>query len=439
MKTSVGLSLPEYLFNTSHTVIIVGAGLAGCATAHALVKRGYSCRIYDKHVSIAHATSALPAAVIRPAISGDEFFRSYFDYAFDLCCESLDKNLFTQCGSLELTNTNHHTHGNALKNIPNNVQGVDADTDNNEFDHNNGAIYSGTYKSKFVTATTASKLAGVKLDTSAIHIEKAGFISPQLLCEHWLKHQAIEFHSATAVDALRRTEHGWQLLSESGAVIDESQIVVLATAEHTDNFDVTAELPLQKVVGQIDLLEHQELQLRCIINGNGYLLPTDDGIWSGSTHRSSAHRSSASSSGTAHGVLQADTRSNTAKAKNMVPALSSVGLPLASFAAVRTFTPDRLPIVGALHDAFWYQQNYADLKHGKPAKSYPQPRFQRGLYLAAGLGSRGATQALLIGELIGDLISGDQKADNPGNQLRQKLLRTLHPARFLIRALRRGR
>ena len=103
MKSSVGLSLPEYTFNTSQTALVIGAGLAGCAIAQALAKRGYHCRVFDQHETIAASTSALPAAVIRPAINGDQLFTDYFSYAFDLCCQSIDKNLFTQCGSLELT------------------------------------------------------------------------------------------------------------------------------------------------------------------------------------------------------------------------------------------------------------------------------------------------------------------------------------------------
>ena len=99
-------------------------------------------------------------------------------------------------------------------------------------------------------------------------------------------------------------------------------------------------------------------------------------------------------------------------------------------------------MVGALHDTGKYRQNYADLKHGKTNHHYPPPCFHEGLYLATGLGSRGATQALAIGELISNLLSGDYPGmgdpDNPQRPTAKQLLQALHPGRFLIRALRRG-
>lgn len=432
MKNSVGLSLPEYSFNNSHTAVIIGAGLAGCATAQALAKRGYTCKIYDHHISIAGATSALPAAVVRPAISGDDFLTSFNDCAFDLCCQSFDNSLFTQVGALELH--------------PDNKAEV---TNKNQI-----AFYSGQYKSEFLDASATSKRAGTALNCSATYIEKAGYINPQQLCEYWLQAATCEFHGATKIDQLRQTQHGWQLLSDTGAVIDESRIVILATANHTDHFAFTADLPLQKALGQIDLFAHNssrpDNKLQHIINGNGYLLPVEAGVWSGATHHAvtvSASDTQADDIGLQaankaafgnHSISARDTQSNRSKAAAMLPAIANAKTPLASFAAIRTFTPDRLPIVGAVHNSAQYRERYADLQHGKPARHYPAPDFHRGLYLATGLGSRGATQALLIGELLADLISGNPQADGLGNQHYQRFLLSLHPARFLIRALRRG-
>ena len=103
MKNTVGLGLPEYSFNTTHKAIIVGAGLAGCAIANALAQRGYRSALYDSNTSVAAGASALPAAVVRPAISGDVFYSTYFNHAFELCCKSFKKNIFNQCSALELT------------------------------------------------------------------------------------------------------------------------------------------------------------------------------------------------------------------------------------------------------------------------------------------------------------------------------------------------
>lgn len=418
MKSPVGLGLPEYSFNTSQTALVIGAGLAGCTIAQALAKRGYRSRVFDQHESIASATSALPAAVIRPAINADEIFTDYFNYAFDLCCQWLDKSLFTQCGSLELT-------------------------DNSKRDRLSVKVS----PHKLLTADEASTLAGTKVG-SAIHIKQAGFVKPQALCNHWLSHNNIEFKASTTVAALRKTQEGWQLLSASGTVIDESRIVILATAQGTAQFDFACELPLTSAIGQIDLFKYtSSTPLNCIINSNGYLLPDKNGVWCGATHRP-LKAATGQFKLRSSPVKKVDSQTNRSTATRIAEELSIIESPVASFAAVRTYTPDRLPVVGALHDTVKYRHHYADLKHGKTRRHYPPPEFHTGLYLAAGLGSRGATQALAIGELISRLIRGDHLgggnhcADSEQNDqqrsAQQQWLQAMHPGRFLIRALRRG-
>ena len=426
MKNTVGLGLPEYSFNTTHKAIIVGAGLAGCAIANALAQRGYRSALYDSNTSVAAGASALPAAVVRPAISGDAFYSTYFNHAFELCCNFLKKNYFNQCGALELTD-------NSLCRNTNNK-----------------------YITDFFTAKQASAYAGTELNNNALHIKKAGMVVPKQLCDQWITHQLIEFYPATKVCDLRQTEYGWQLIADNNTVIDESQLIILATAAATRLFNICSDIPLQAVAGQIDRFECQGSKLQCIVNGHGYLAPDTNidsrhanpttkkteltqSVWCGATH----HRNATTVATTA-----VDTDANIATAAAIAPRLATASIPTASFADIRTFTPDRLPVVGAIPDISRYRTDYADLKHGKPPHAFPAPRFQQGLYIAAGLGSRGATQALLVGDLMASLIAGEMYGDwdsgcNSSQQSdpdqRHAFCQALHPARFLVRALRRGR
>jgi len=415
MKNMVGLGLPEYSFNTTHKALIVGAGLAGCAIANALAQRGYRCALFDENTSVAAGASALPVAVVRPAIGGDAFYKTYFNHAFDLCCNSFPKEIFNQCGALELTNSSF--------------------SDNDE-----------TYNTDFVTAAQASSYAGTKLNSDAFYIRNAGVVVPRCVCDQWVTHPLIDFHPATRVSKLEKTQYGWQLIANNEKVIGESQLVILATAAATEQFNVTSEVPLQQVVGQIDRFECSGQSLQCVVNGRGYLTPDTlirssgsgttgtntredaQGIWCGATHH---HRA------TDAAITDADSAANRATATDIAPQLTTAASPSASFAEARTFTPDRLPVVGAVPDTRRYRTDYVNLKHGKPADSFPAPVFHHGLYLAAGLGSRGATQALLIGELMASLITGEHgcKPDQPQHRNFQQ---QLHPGRFLLRALRRG-
>ena len=417
MKNTVGLSLPEYSFNNSHKALIVGAGLAGCAIAKALAQRGYRCVLFDQHTSLAAGASALPAAVIRPAISGDAFYSNYFNHAFDLCCSTFTETLFNQCGALELTQDSscNHIESNSNKHI----------TD-------------------FLSAGQASDVAGTELNNSALHIRNAGVVVPRQVCAEWIQHPSIVFQPGTRVSKLNKTEYGWQLISEKQTIIDESQLIILATAAATTQFNVTSEMPLQHVTGQIDRFEYSGPALRCVINSRGYLAPDThgnadrnaQGVWCGATH----HREVKNIS-----VTDVDSAANRSTAATIAPQLATDAIPTTRFAEARTFTPDRLPVAGAAPDVNRYRLDYADLKHGKPPDSFPPPAFHHGVYLAAGLGSRGATQALLVGEMLAGLVAGNLIANNhstplndSNHSLNQDFYQRLHPARFLLRALRRG-
>ena len=433
MKNMVGLGLPEYSFNTTHKAIIVGAGLSGGAIANALAQRGYRCALYDKNTSVAAGASALPAAVVRPAISGDAFYSTYFNHAFELCCNTFSKSVFNPCGALELTD-------NSL------CLNTDISTGRNK------------HITDFFTAKQASAYAGTDLNSNALHIKNAGMVVPGQLCDQWVHNSLIEFHPASKVCDLRQTEYGWQLIADNNTVIDESQLIILATAAATRQFNMCAEVPLQAVGGQIDRFEYQGSKLQCIVNGHGYLAPSThldsrlanstnateltQSFWCGATH----HRNATSVAATA-----VDTAANRATAAAIAPRLATASIPVESFAEARTFTPDRLPVVGAMPDVSRYRGDYTDLKHGKPSHTFPAPCFHQGLYIAAGLGSRGATQALLVGDLIASLIAGDMCDDldtgrysgpESGQESepdqRHVFCQALHPARFLVRALRRG-
>jgi tRNA 5-methylaminomethyl-2-thiouridine biosynthesis bifunctional protein len=95
-------------------------------------------------------------------------------------------------------------------------------------------------------------------------------------------------------------------------------------------------------------------------------------------------------------------------------------------------TPDRYPMVGAVPDVDYCRQTYAELRHGRVGQVFPAARYQKNLYLLGGLGSRGLTTSGLCAELLASLLMGEPLP------MQATLYQQLHPARFLIRQLRRG-
>lgn len=61
-------------------------------------------------------------------------------------------------------------------------------------------------------------------------------------------------------------------------------------------------------------------------------------------------------------------------------------------------TPDRYPVVGALPDAAFFKQAYADLRYGNARQKYLPAQYQPGLFISAGYGSRGLATSGLCAE-----------------------------------------
>ena len=80
-----------------------------------------------------------------------------------------------------------------------------------------------------------------------------------------------------------------------------------------------------------------------------------------------------------------------------------------------------------------YRRDYADIRHGRPVESHAPATYRRGLYVLGGLGSRGFQTGPLAAEVLADQMTGQPSA------LPASLLAAIHPGRFLIRALKRGR
>ncbi len=100
---------------------------------------------------------------------------------------------------------------------------------------------------------------------------------------------------------------------------------------------------------------------------------------------------------------------------------------------IRAMTVDRLPVTGPVPDLDAYGSDYPDLHHGKHWVDYPPARYREGLYVLSGFGARGYQFAPLMAELLADMIAGTPLP------LERDLVEAVHPARFLVRDLKRGK
>ncbi len=97
----------------------------------------------------------------------------------------------------------------------------------------------------------------------------------------------------------------------------------------------------------------------------------------------------------------------------------------------RAVSKDRVPIVGAVPDVFYFNEEYADICHGSITNVYQPASYLDGLYISAAHGSRGFTSSFLAAEIIASQIAGEPAPVN------KKILDYLSASRFIVNDLKR--
>ena len=392
------------------TALVVGAGVAGCATAERLAARGWQVQILERREGPAREASGNPAGLMHPALSRDDNFMSRITRACALYGARLFQALerealglqWSPCGILQLARDEEQ---DAQQKETIEALGLPADF------------------ARYVSATEASELAGVPLSQGGWYYPGSGWLSPPTLCQALLDRWPARIHLKTGVDVaeLRQENGHWQAVDAAGRVLAGADIAILASA--IDILRQDPELPLTSIRGQVSLAPAEQVPpIRAALCGNGYLTPAVAGQHCfGATFdfgdndplpRPDGHRTNL-------GHLQA-----------LLPQVD-IGTfdpeRMQGRVGFRTASHDRLPLVGPFPD----RQAFLADPLRREAQLGEIPR-QNGLYCLTGLGSRGMVWAPLVAELLAAGISGEPLP------LERELVDALDPARFLLRDQRKG-
>ena len=394
--------------------LVIGAGLAGCASAASLAARGWQVTLLERHAAIAEEGSGNPQGVLYLKLSAhgtalSQLVLSGFGYTRRLLRNLQQGRDWDACGVLQLAYDDKEAARQAE------LAGVFAPT-----------LLRGLERSE------AEQLAGVALGHGGLYYPEAGWAHPPALC-HWLtENPAIEVRTHHHPVELRRNGDLWQAL-ENGTVLAEAPVVVLAGAADTAGFAQSAWLPLKRIRGQISALPATEhsTALRTVLCAKGYVAPLRDGL-----HTLGASFNFAD---TGTEPSEAEHRANLEMleeiSSDLQQKLQTDSLPVGQLqgrVATRCTSPDYLPIIGPLADAEAFAERYAVL--GRDARQVPQTPcpWLDGLYVNTAHGSRGLISAPLSGELLAAWIDG---APLP---LPRAVAEACHPSRFLLRKLIRG-
>lgn len=391
--------------HNERSVIIIGAGLAGCFSAHSLAQRGWNVTLVEELNQVGQGGSANQQAVLFPKLSSHKSPLTQFMLSAFLYAQQVYKKMVQQGAIGELNGALLLAHNDKEQQVQQELQSW-------------LQVY--PELGRLVNQAEASTLAGVPLDKSGLHISLSGWINSPALCEMLVKHERISLITSFAVNELSYDHDLWHVNELSAPV------VILANGPGINSFTQTKELPVKPIRGQMTMIAptSKSQNLTIPLCGDGHVLPEYNlRHMLGATYELGI------------ATLEASTlndEQNYAKLINLSAQTDWSNTVLDHWIGIRATTPDYLPLVGPIPKIDDFSRNFAALRVdakrwiAEPGAYYP------GLYSCAGFGSRGLTSIPLCAEWLAGLINDELSC------LPRHIIQSLVPARFIRRDIARG-
>ncbi|MDR2875115.1 MAG: FAD-dependent 5-carboxymethylaminomethyl-2-thiouridine(34) oxidoreductase MnmC [Methylobacillus sp.] len=390
--------------NNKHAVII-GGGIAGASSAHALTTRGWQVTLIERHAALAQEASGNPQGVLYPRLSGHDIPLSRialggFSHTLRLAETLLEKGRdWDDCGLLQQAFNAREAKRCAevaARSLPEDLV-------------------------RAVNATEASALTGLEMPHGGLWFPHGAWLHPPALCDALARHPAIRKILSCEPLTLKKTRDGWQIFDHANLVAAAPVVIICAA---NDSLRFAPHLPLEPVRGQITQIPATEIsrRLKAVVCTEGYISPA----------RNDSHCAGASFSpgDTDPAPRPQDHTRNLAMLRALSPALFD-GLggkqldpsALNGRVSLRCASPDYLPLAGQLLDAALLAQRY-EIGSRKPPDELP---WLEGLFVNIAHGSKGLLTAPLCAELIAATLTSEPLPVDSA------LARALDPNRFLLR------
>ena len=396
-------------------VLLIGGGIASAMTALSLVERGRHVTLLCEDGEPASGASGNRQGALYPLLNGEHdalsrFYSLAFGFARNrlLALAKHHPVAFSLCGVTQLG-----------------------------YDDKSAAKLAKMSQGPFppelmhpLSAAEVEQVVGLPCDADGVSYPLGGWLCPADLTRAAIREaQAsgrLEVVFNAAATHIAEQDGGWRVESRDGRQWRAPNLVV-AAGHQLPALLPFAELPLYPVRGQVSHVPTTAglSQLKTVLCYDGYLTPAHNG----------AHCIGAS-----YGRNQTDLAyradeqdQNRARMQACVPqqrwpaevdvsgAQARIG--------VRCASRDHLPVAGPVARL----AALADHDVNAPADQQSALPLHAGLYVLGALGSRGLCSAPLCGELVASEICGEPLP------LAADLLEALHPARYWVRRLRRGK
>lgn len=374
--------------------LVIGAGVAGAAIAHALARRDWNVLVLDAADVPARGASGLPAGVVHPHLSPDDSLLSQAVRA---------AYLLSLRHWRKLAERGHATGWRAC--------GVAHPAHDRTEEVRMAATLAQLGfpegHAQYLDREALSLQCGVTLAHGGWWYPEGGVLTPQTLIAAQFSDPRIVFRGRSRVARLVRGDAGWAARDADDNLLASAPSVIVATALATTTL-VPLGAALQSAPGLATRLPCRDRCLRAAIVGEGHVLPlADGGVVAGSTY----------------GEIEAvrDRARNRSTLARLAPACRVDDDGAEDYGGVRAATADHLPLIGAAADPPRMTATTSRLA---------VPR-QDGLYVACGYGSRGLAWAALGAAIITSQLEGEPLP------VSGTLADVCDPARFLLKAARR--
>ncbi len=396
-------------------VLIIGGGIASAMTALSLVERGRHVTLLCEDGEPASGASGNRQGALYPLLNGEHdalsrFYSLAFGFARNrlLALAKHHPVAFSLCGVTQLG-----------------------------YDDKSAAKLAKMSQGPFppelmhpLSAVEVEQVVGLPCDADGVSYPLGGWLCPAELTRAAITEaQAsgrLEVVFNAAVTRIAEEVDGWRVESQDGRAWQAPNLVV-AAGHKLPALLPFAELPLYPVRGQVSHVPTTTglSQLKTVLCYDGYLTPAHNGAHCigasyGRNQTDLAYRADEQEQNRAR--LQACLPDQTWPAEVDVSGNQArVG--------VRCASRDHLPVAGPVARL----AALADHDVNAPADQQSALPLHTGLYVLGALGSRGLCSAPLCGELVASEICGDPLP------LASDLLEALHPARYWVRRLRKGK
>lgn len=353
------------------SIAIVGGGIASACLAYLLTQRGYRVELFCADNDVAEGASGNPQGAIYPLLhQPDDLLSQFFISAFHFCKQLLD-DVNRQCPF------QHDWCGVLLKAI------------DDKLSQKNSELLNAGFPGELIQQHVDGVLFPYGGWVVPAELVKALF---QLSAQKGLLTQ----HKNCEIISLNKKDQFWQLSDTEGNAWSASH-VVLANGVNILDFEQTTSLPITPMRGQISTLRASDYDAisAYVVCGDGYIVPALDGQQViGATYvRNDMSRE----------VRQSEHTENKAKMLRTLPKTAPQDVSdytiTSGRASIRGVTRDHFPLIGGFRSTEDLKLSGAEMP-----KSGWLPETASGLFILAGMGSRGLCSAPWSAEIMASLL-----------------------------------